>query len=534
MKKQKVLVIGLDGATWDLLKPWAEEGKLPTIKKLMENGVWGELESTIPPVTGPAWVSFATGMNPGKTGVFDFVLPRKTLDDIKPISTKDIQSKTFYEILNRDNKKCILINLPCSYPPRTNDIIITSLLTKGDNFIFPSQLIEEIPELRDYRIVPDQSLPAEGKIPEYIKDIRNLEGNRFKCAQKLFKKEWDLFFILFSGIDWMQHIIYRELLSKEVKDIQEPLVAFKEIDEYIGWFIDNISSDTVVLVMSDHGFCTYNGTFFINEWLKKEGYLKIQLSSKSEVYSQKFVEEFAKVKAKKKIDIKLSNLALKFLKLFKLFIPFYKKIREFLPFQIRANVSPKLSETLAYSTTPEAMGIYLNTKDRFINGIIEEDGYKEIRDEIIEKLKEIKNPRTGEKIFENIWRKEEIYFGKYTNNAPDIIFVPRNLWIDSAFFKSLSCFENAPINKHSPKGILMAYGPDIKENKKINGAEIIDIAPTILHTIGSPLSQDMDGKVLKGIFKDDSDLAEREVDYQKIGEQEKIKQKINELKTLRR
>ena len=69
----KSLILGLDGATWDVIKPLAEEGKLPTLKKLMEEGVWGNLESTIPPVTGPAWVSFATGRNPGKTGVFDFL-----------------------------------------------------------------------------------------------------------------------------------------------------------------------------------------------------------------------------------------------------------------------------------------------------------------------------------------------------------------------------------------------------------------------------------------------------------------------------
>ena len=69
----KSLIIGLDGATWNVIKPLAEEGKLPTFKKLMEEGVWGNLESTVPPVTGPAWVSFATGRNPGKTGVFDFL-----------------------------------------------------------------------------------------------------------------------------------------------------------------------------------------------------------------------------------------------------------------------------------------------------------------------------------------------------------------------------------------------------------------------------------------------------------------------------
>lgn len=78
----RVLVIGLDGATWDLLEPLAKEGKLQTLRNLMEGGVWGNLESTIPPVTVPAWVSFATGMNPGKLGVFGFPTSRVTSNSL--------------------------------------------------------------------------------------------------------------------------------------------------------------------------------------------------------------------------------------------------------------------------------------------------------------------------------------------------------------------------------------------------------------------------------------------------------------------
>ncbi|RLE47527.1 MAG: hypothetical protein DRJ18_03130 [Candidatus Methanomethylicota archaeon] len=73
MKKLRVIVIGLDGATWKLIKPWAEEGKLQTLKRLMEEGAYGELKSTIPPITAAAWASLLTGKNPGKTGIYDFL-----------------------------------------------------------------------------------------------------------------------------------------------------------------------------------------------------------------------------------------------------------------------------------------------------------------------------------------------------------------------------------------------------------------------------------------------------------------------------
>jgi predicted AlkP superfamily phosphohydrolase/phosphomutase len=71
---KKVIIIGLDGATWNLIKPWADKGLLPTFKELMEKGVWGELESTVPPWTIPAWYSLFSGKSPVKLGFFSFMV----------------------------------------------------------------------------------------------------------------------------------------------------------------------------------------------------------------------------------------------------------------------------------------------------------------------------------------------------------------------------------------------------------------------------------------------------------------------------
>ncbi|MFQ6062307.1 MAG: alkaline phosphatase family protein [Methanosarcinales archaeon] len=194
----KVLVIGLDGATWDLIRPWAENGILPNLNFLRKNGVYGNLTSTIPPVTVPAWISFVTGKNPGKIGCYDFLTPRKSLNNLRPITSKDIHGKTFYEILDENGKKCIILNLPGTYPPRIKEIVITSLLTQGDNFIFPPELIHEIPQLKNWRLVSDRSLYVNGKIIEYINDFRNLEKTRFEGAKELIKKKamGFLFFVI--------------------------------------------------------------------------------------------------------------------------------------------------------------------------------------------------------------------------------------------------------------------------------------------------------------------------------------------------
>ena len=122
----KILIIGLDGASWKILNPWIKKEKLPFLAKIKKQGAWGNLQSTIPPLTGPAWVSFQTGVNPGKHGIFDFVIYQENGDD-KVITRTDIKFPPIYQFLSQANKTSIFINLPVSYPPaKIKGIIISS------------------------------------------------------------------------------------------------------------------------------------------------------------------------------------------------------------------------------------------------------------------------------------------------------------------------------------------------------------------------------------------------------------------------
>ena len=96
----RTLIIGLDGATWNVIKPLAEKGGLPAFKKLMEDGVWGNLESTIPPITGPAWFSLATGMNQGKLGVFDFLSRKDNTYKLHPTTSNDFRGKAIWNYVS--------------------------------------------------------------------------------------------------------------------------------------------------------------------------------------------------------------------------------------------------------------------------------------------------------------------------------------------------------------------------------------------------------------------------------------------------
>ena len=536
----KLAVIGLDGATWELIKPWAMEGKLLTFKKLIENGVWGKLESTIPPVTIPAWISFVTGKNPGRLGCYNFLMPRKSLNDMRPVTTKDIPGKTFYEILYENGKKCIIINLPGSYPPRIKEIIITSFLTQGDNFIFPPDLVDEIPEFKNYRLVPDRSLIVRGKNIDYINDIRELERNRFECAKKLFKKNWDFFFILFSGTDWIQHIMFDILISNDIDDDADLIRAYKEIDEYIGWFIDHAPKNTNFLFMSDHGFSSYKRIFFINEWLRELGYLKVECRARNKTIRHKFEKETEKAMYRR-MNIKPPIFLLKYFKLFIWAYPIYLKLKKILPIEIRLDVvQPNLSETIAYTATNWGSnfgGIYINDKIRFIDGTVDFKSYENIRDEIISDLKQLKDPKTGKNVVKNVWKKEEIYTGSHLYAAPDIIFELDNKYHVSLLYAG-KVFSDKKVqrNQHSLQGIFLAYGPDIKEGMEVKGIKIYDIAPTILYMFGLPIPRDVDGKVLRNIFKENSRFVKEDIIYQKteINEKMRIRKRIKELEVLRK
>ncbi|GAG51016.1 unnamed protein product, partial [marine sediment metagenome] len=142
---KKVIVIGLDGASPEIFfDKWGDE--LPNLKKIRERGIAGPLTSSVPPVTAPAWASFATGCNPGKHGIYDFLYRDEKNHKVRPVTSESIKVPTFYEILKENGMKSVLINLPLSYPPKTDNITITSLLTQGDEFIFPKQLKIEISE----------------------------------------------------------------------------------------------------------------------------------------------------------------------------------------------------------------------------------------------------------------------------------------------------------------------------------------------------------------------------------------------------
>ena len=152
----KLLIIGFDGATFDLIRPWAREGHLPNLARIMEGGVHGDLISTLPPVTSPAWPTFMTGCNPGKHGVFDFIQPHG--ENFTLVNATRIRQPTIWQRLSEAGYRVGVMNVPVTYPPAPlNGFIISGMLSpKTGQISQPADLIQRYEgELGDYRVAPN-------------------------------------------------------------------------------------------------------------------------------------------------------------------------------------------------------------------------------------------------------------------------------------------------------------------------------------------------------------------------------------------
>tara|TARA_Y100000310_G_scaffold345796_1_gene470074 strand:- start:8505 stop:10073 length:1569 start_codon:yes stop_codon:yes gene_type:complete len=520
---KKVLVIGLDGVSPELLfDSWIKD--LPNLKKIYDNGAISNLKSAFPPVTAPAWVSFATGKNPGKHGIFDFIYLGKSMDDIKTVSSSDIKVKTYYEILNENGRKNIIINMPLSHPPKTDDIIMTNFLAKSNKNVFPESLINEIPELKEYRPLHNLDLGIKN-FDEFIADISDVEEKRFICAKKLFYRPWDTFFVLFESTDFLHHHKYRDMLKRKDNSI---LNFYKKIDSYIGWFMENMDKNTTLIIMSDHGFKTIEGVILVNNILRKKGFIKLSEDKKHNYYTNPFTESYGELK-KNLPKFYIDSFYDKLTKVPVLFKIAKNIARSFNNLLFRLELKNKVNRAESIAFLPAFSGyIYLNKRERFNDGKVSLNEYEDVLNNIKSYLESLKDDKQRP-LFKKIYKKNEMYKGPMVKYAPDLLFISDDYHFDTFPHGALNV-KKVQGSTHADTGIFMAYGNDIANKKNIKCISIMDIAPTILFIMNCPIPDDVDGRILKEIFKSESTLYKAKIRYTKDSEQEMIKKTVASIK----
>lgn len=453
----KVLILGLDCVTPQLLfDKWRD--LLPNLKKLMENGVYGKLTSSIPAITVPAWMSMMTSKTPGELGFYGFRNRKNySYDEMFFATSKSVKVDAAWDVMGRFGKKVIVVGVPPSYPPKpVNGAMISCFLTPGieSNFAYPEELKTEILEKIGEYFFDVSNFRTENK-DELIKNIYQLTNNRFKTFEYLIKnKEWDFAMMVEMGPDRLHHGMWKYMDTQHPK--YEPGNKYEHVirdyyiylDHKIGHLLESVDSDTAIIVVSDHGAKTMKGGICFNDWLLHEGFLAL------------------KQPVTKPVNLK--------------------------------NEMIDWSKTKAWGSGGYYGRLFINVIGREPQGVVPPADYEKVRDELITKIAGITDP-AGNVIGCQAFRPEDIY-PETTGIAPDLI-----VYFGDLYWRSLGTIGNETIwsfendtgpddANHAQHGIFILNDRQPRSGQCLDGLNIMDVAPTALDLMELPVPGDMRGK----------------------------------------
>ncbi|MFX0195062.1 MAG: alkaline phosphatase family protein [Candidatus Hodarchaeota archaeon] len=482
--RKKIVVLGLDGASWDLLDPLMEKGLMPNLKRIVGDGVSGILESTIPPYTAPAWVSCITGVNPGKHGIFGFTLKNNGVAKGEFVDSSLIRMPKLWDWINEAGKTVGLINIPITYPAGPVDgFVVPCFLTPlgKEDYTYPPSIYRDFLLPLDYvinvRIGAIQGFSEEIFV-KTVNDVKYMAQRRCEVMEALRAVyNPDFLMIVFTALDKVQHKFWKYLDPRdqmyETAFAQRfrPLLlsVYEQMDGIIGRILDKLDNNSTLYIVSDHGFGPQKKNFFMNKWLANNGFLKVR---KTSVIRYRFL-----LRSAKRLDFFARNVDV-----------FNNPIYECVHY----------GKSSFIGSDPYEQGVY------FIGKACDSE-YSDKISKLKQKLGEVKDPETGMYLFERVYHREELYTGNHTNKAPDIILrlkdygynITRGFPLKNKIFNRVE----KPAGCHRPAGIFVAYGKDIVPGKETS-ASIMDVTPTVLYEMGLPVHSEMDGKARKEIFSD--------------------------------
>lgn len=511
-RTQRIIIIGLDGATFDLILPWARRGDLPTFKKLMKEGTWGNLKSTLPPMTGPAWSSFITGMNPGKHGIFDFVTRNPEGYGWALLNATYRKGQSFWKFLERQGKNVIVFNVPVTYPPEPlKGIMVSGFLTPPGvkDFIHPPE-VQRALEREVGLFTPHY--PGEtyalGREEKFLHEMERMTHRTIQTMDFLMSRyPWDLFVGVIQSPDLIQHCLWKFEDRRHPQYTDHPRVRgailknYQAIDRYLNTLLERMDDRTLLFIISDHGFGPIEKEFFVNNWLLEEGYLVLKKGIKTRFKKALFKMGVVPMRFHRltaSIGLDLSKPLAR--NRDKLFTGLNRWVLSL------ADVDWKRSRAYAMGN----MGfININLKGREPQGIVEPGrDYETLLEDISERLLKLRDPQTGSPLVSRILRNRDLCWGPMASEGPDLFVVMKeyayHLRGDFLFASHRMIEDLWLINAaHREEGILLSWGRGIRPGYQIHGATIMDLGPTILGLMSGEIPEDMDGNFLSEILTDE-------------------------------
>ncbi len=508
----KVFVLGIDGATWDLLGPLAESGDLPVLSRLMNRGASGTLHSVFPPLSPVAWTGIMTGKNSGKHGVFEFLEYAHNPLGGRVNSSRAIQAELVWEIAGRHGKATVAGGVPMSYPARkAPGFYLGDFLSPADapDFASDQAILAELERaIGPYRPW-STAVHDGGNEAGALADLTEFLDHHLKAVQFLMKRcPWDLFMFDLMATDRIQHELWhawepthREAMGRDLSAIRKGYVDFwKKLDDGVGAIEAALPPDTTLLLISDHGFGPIEWYVNFNVWLLERGDIALQDSlyvrQKRWFYDRGATPQW-----------------------------FYNQMVKFGMAEQRVGrfrgkqtgIIERLAESAFLSkrhvdwsrTRAYAQGnfgqIFINKKGRQPQGCVTPEDVRPLLDDLKAGLMAIPHPESGEPLVEKVLEREDLYDGPQAHLAPDLTVVLRDwryrtIGLHDFTTNKLISPSFGPTGDHRMEGVLIASGPAVLPGATLAEANLLDIAPTILHLLGVPVPGDMDGRVLAELF----------------------------------
>jgi predicted AlkP superfamily phosphohydrolase/phosphomutase len=483
----QTLLIGLDGATFTILDPLMQNGTMPFLRDFVAQGVRAGLLSTPNPLTPPAWISMITGRSPGNHGVFDFIWAEQRKADhyFTLYNFRDIRCETIWSIVSRQQGRAGSLNFTMmSPPPQVSGYIVPGLVSWKHmrRNVYPRELYSELQAVPGFNVKElawdfDLEKKAERGIPEeeyenWIRFHIRREKQWFEILRYLMKQHpCDLTAILFDGIDKILHMGWRFLddessslgLSTAERSIRDLcLEFFRELDGFLQEIVALAGPESRIFVASDHGFGPSRFVFRANAWLQEQGCLAWR--------NLDGLDEKDRESARRLVD--------------------------------RHFVLLDWERTTAYARTVTSNGIYIRVAQRPGEPGVPVHQYKAFRKELMEKLLDVREPESGERVIQKILTREEAFPGDHNDQAPDLTLVMADYGFLSILNKTPAIVRRPHVDgTHYPEGVFVAAGKGIRKGSRVPQLSILDVAPALLYSLGIEIPIDFEGRLPEEIFE---------------------------------
>lgn len=530
----RTVIFGVDGLTFRILHPLIEQGMLPHFQRLRQEGCEAVLESKYPPITPAAWMSLATGLKPARHGVYDFWefenQPPSEGQRKARVLTRRKGGKAIWNLLSELGKHVLVINVPLTYPPEpVNGIMVSGYMTPSSkvDFTYPTAFKDEL-----YRVVPDYLIDLEkedvcsvemtGKSARLIDATIRMTQHRIALTTYMLKeKPWDFCFVAFVGPDRLQHPLWEEISTLDAKATE----YFHVLDDGLGRILAQLGPEDNLFVVSDHGFQAADRTFEINEYLYSKKLLALNPRSQQHRERARFLSN-AKYVMKRTGILPLARTLKRGLQA--------PRLDQF------ADMPQPLSADIDWEHTLACVPSHSSFSSGYANIFLQEQLDPERFAELCADLKRQVDPQSGIPLVEAMYTTEIFGTGPYAPREPHLLLLPTD---GTTFRMSLGnqrLWDNArlrhDLNKrcgiHHKDGVLYAYGPGIKKDFRANRAEIYDLVPTVLHSMGLPVDQSFDGHVLNELFIEQSQAEHASVTARSAANSDIVQRKLQRLLTL--